>query len=429
MTVQPTIVSYAGDGTTTNFTFQFDYLNSDYVVARVNGADASFTFTGEKAISLAEAPAEGSVLVISRETDRERLVTFTDGSVLVEEDLNLADLQLLHIVQEAVDLAGTSLGLTDDGSLSAAGRRISSVGDPENDQDVVTRIWAETSMSSQLVQASALVDEATAQAVIAADEAAEALRQRTLSAERAADAADEAAEALNQRTLAAARAADASYAADSATASAIAAADEAEEALRQRTLAAERAADAETYRDETAVLAVQAAASQLRSTGVAAIAGGSGRISNNDPVDSVRFGEIRLPAGDYLIEWPVTVHLDPNFTGGNPALPNYGLTSTPRARGAISMSIVDVAGNALSTSGLGNFYQDNEHDYSFSIEMPGTQLVRENGLMAASVSLTTETVVSIRIVGVVSQADDDDRYIDYDLLGHPRITRLVDMTN
>jgi len=162
MTVQPTIVSYVGDGSTTNYTFQFDYLSSDYVAVRVDGSDVDFTFTGEKAISITEAPASGTTVVISRETERSRLVEFSDGSVLVEDDLNLADTQLLHIMQEAVDLTGYTLSVIGDGSLSASGRRISSVGDPTANQDAVTKLWAETAMSSQLAQAIAATDEVEA---------------------------------------------------------------------------------------------------------------------------------------------------------------------------------------------------------------------------------------------------------------------------
>jgi hypothetical protein len=154
MAVQPTIVSYPGDGVTKNFTFQFDYISQQYVKVRVDGDIVPFTFTSAKAISVSTAPLAGQTLVITRETDRERLVDFTDGSVLIEEDLDLSALQAIHIVQEALDLSGASLSLEADGSLGASFRRISGLGDPDNERDAVTRRWAETAMSSQLQQAS-----------------------------------------------------------------------------------------------------------------------------------------------------------------------------------------------------------------------------------------------------------------------------------
>jgi hypothetical protein len=184
MSVQPTIVSYAGDGSTKNFTFQFDYLNTDYVKVRVDGTDVPFSFTSTKAISVSTAPQAGETLVISRETDRERLVDFTDGSVLIEDDLDLSALQVLHIVQEALDLAGASLTLKADGSLGASFRRLSEVGDPVDDHDVVNKVWAETAMSSQLSQAitARTASEAARDASIAARDVSTAAKNTAVTA-------------------------------------------------------------------------------------------------------------------------------------------------------------------------------------------------------------------------------------------------------
>lgn len=143
MAVQPTIVTFAGDGSTTLFSFTFDYLSEAYVKVRLDGLDTPFTFLNEKTISITPAPSEGTILTISRETDRERLVDFADGSVLIEDDLDLANIQLLHIVQEAIDITGSTFLQLEDGSLSAAGRRISTLGSPTEDTDAVTRAWVE----------------------------------------------------------------------------------------------------------------------------------------------------------------------------------------------------------------------------------------------------------------------------------------------
>lgn len=186
-------------------------------------------------------------MVISRETERERLVEFVDGSVLIEDDLNLADVQLLHIVQEAIDLSVASLALRNDGSLGASFRRISEVSDPVDDNDAVNKGWAETSMSSQLTQA--IAERQAAETARAGAEAAESGAQ---SAEAGAVAAQGAAEAAQS-------------AAESAQTSAEAARDTAETyknyALSYRDAAGAHRNAAEGFRDEAEDFADAAAAS------------------------------------------------------------------------------------------------------------------------------------------------------------------------
>lgn len=168
MAVQPTIVSYPGDGSTTVFTFTFDYLKTDYVKVRVDGVDTAFSFNATKIVSIIPAPANGTTVVISRETDREALVDFVDGSILIEDDLDLANTQLLHIVQEAIDLSGTTLTLQSDGSLSAAGRRLGSLGTPVNDADAASKAWVEGFISGSVSASAASAAAAAASAVTAA---------------------------------------------------------------------------------------------------------------------------------------------------------------------------------------------------------------------------------------------------------------------
>jgi hypothetical protein len=168
MAIQPTIVSFLGDGATTLFAFPFDYISTDYVKVRVDGSDVSFSFTAAKSVQLSSAPANGTTIVISRETDRETLVDFVDGSVLLEDDLDLVNLQLLHIAQEAFDLASTNLTLTAGGALSASGRRLTAIGTPTSDADAVTKAWADAQMGASEAAAAASAATATTKASEAA---------------------------------------------------------------------------------------------------------------------------------------------------------------------------------------------------------------------------------------------------------------------
>lgn len=228
MAVPPTIVSFPGDGATTTFTFQFDYLNPSYVQALVDGVAAPFTFTSTKVIELSEAPAAGSTLVISRVTERERLVDFTDGSVLVEDDLDLANIQVLHIVQEAIDLSGTTLSLQSDGSLDAAGRRLSVVGEPQQANDAVTKSWAETAMASQLASAiTAAANALASQNAASASEAAAAVSETNAATSEANASDSEDAAEVSETNAAASEAIALAAAGDASASAAVAAASEA----------------------------------------------------------------------------------------------------------------------------------------------------------------------------------------------------------
>ena len=103
-------------------------------------ATKAFTWNGHGTIQLNTAPAANAVVGIVRETPRTRpLVDFTDGSNLTEIELDRACLQLLYIVQEAIDLASNSLQyIPEEGLYDAGGRPISNVGDPLDADDVLT---------------------------------------------------------------------------------------------------------------------------------------------------------------------------------------------------------------------------------------------------------------------------------------------------
>src|SRR5690554_6886018 len=138
-------VQYVGDGTTRNFSVPFDYLDQDHVVVRVNGESASFEWLDSNTIRLSEAPPSGIVIEVRRETSHEsRRVIFHDGSVLTEDDLNAAVIHTFYMAQEAVDLARNTLLLTPTGEISARGRRLTDLADPQDPQDAATKGYVDT---------------------------------------------------------------------------------------------------------------------------------------------------------------------------------------------------------------------------------------------------------------------------------------------
>lgn len=161
-------LSYAhssGDGSNRLFDVPCEYLSKAHVTVRVDGVLVSFSWIDTYRLQTTMAPPSGSVVEVRRVTPRvDRLVTFTDGSTLVQSDLNTSTLQSFFLAQEAFDQGAASMAVTEDGQFSALNRRITSLANPVNAQDAVTKLWAETAMSSQLVQATQKAVDAAASA-------------------------------------------------------------------------------------------------------------------------------------------------------------------------------------------------------------------------------------------------------------------------
>lgn len=105
-----------GNGSTASFTVPFPYLlqahvklyyglnftTGGYSSLLVDGPNYSWT-TGSTVL-ITPAPPVGTVLTIRRETPTEsRLVSWSDGSTLTAEELDISDLQNFYVVQEQKD--------------------------------------------------------------------------------------------------------------------------------------------------------------------------------------------------------------------------------------------------------------------------------------------------------------------------------------
>lgn len=110
----------------TNLTY-----GTDYVVAN-------------RQVTLSLAPTAGTLIVIQRKTSAERLVSWQDASVLKAEDMTIAQVQQLHILEEQEDWIRINSMVTDEDSRwNALNHRIINVGDPIDPQDVVTKNYVE----------------------------------------------------------------------------------------------------------------------------------------------------------------------------------------------------------------------------------------------------------------------------------------------
>ena len=93
---------FTGDGSTTNYSFTFEYIEQSDVKADIAGSTTTdFTFANATTLSFNTAPADGAEVRIYRDTDLDTLkATFFAGSAIKAEDLNNNFTQNNFAVQE-----------------------------------------------------------------------------------------------------------------------------------------------------------------------------------------------------------------------------------------------------------------------------------------------------------------------------------------
>lgn len=173
-----TVVTYPLDGANRDFVIPFEYLARKFVQVTLLGVDRKvltlnidYRFTQRTIITLTKnwGPTDGYQLVeIRRYTSAtERLVDFSDGSILRAYDLNTSQVQSLHIAEEGRDIATDTIGVNNDGNLDARGRKIVNVADGTGDFDAVNlrqqKQWAGSALN-QADRAQREADRSTQQA-------------------------------------------------------------------------------------------------------------------------------------------------------------------------------------------------------------------------------------------------------------------------
>lgn len=146
-----TSITYTADGSQTNFSIPFDYLRPSFVHVSVNDAEVSEGFTiSNRMVMFDSAPAKDAVVHIYRNTPTTRLVSWADASILKAIDMTIAEVQQLHILEEANDWSKTHSIVFDEERDVWQGRnyRVSNVSDPTEAQDVVTKNYLENTEDS-----------------------------------------------------------------------------------------------------------------------------------------------------------------------------------------------------------------------------------------------------------------------------------------
>ena len=100
-----TYVQYVGNGSTSNFSVSFPFLNRTHVKVKLNGvvmnSPLDYSWVTDSTIQLEFAPTSLETVELYRQTPYStNLVEFQNGANLTKEELNTAVRQLLYIFQE-----------------------------------------------------------------------------------------------------------------------------------------------------------------------------------------------------------------------------------------------------------------------------------------------------------------------------------------
>ena len=133
--------NYTGNGSETNYSFTFEYLDEADIKVSLNGANTTaYTLATATTISFNTAPANGVAIRIFRETDSETPVaTFYPGSAIRAQDLNDNQSQVLYVAQETLAaVVNAQAGEIADGSIGTSKLAVGAVTNDRIQDDAVT---------------------------------------------------------------------------------------------------------------------------------------------------------------------------------------------------------------------------------------------------------------------------------------------------
>ena len=122
LNVEVPVISYKGDGVKVLYTFDFSLTEEEDVYVRINNVLVTefseytvqnVTTTGGE-ILFAEAPADGTIIVISRDTDKSQQVDYIQYAAFPAETHEAELDKIVRILQELIN--GTFIGYDEDGN-------------------------------------------------------------------------------------------------------------------------------------------------------------------------------------------------------------------------------------------------------------------------------------------------------------------------
>jgi len=183
---------YPGDGSTTNFVFDFGYLSRTHIHVFVDGVEVPFSFLSDFSVQVTPAPAAGTIVEVRRMTLLDNpAVDWNDGSTLTEADMDLDTIFNLYANQEARDYAEASVQLDSEGIWDGRGRTTRNFADPIGPDSLVTKKYFDDvytpELDGKVAAAAAYAAASQASAVASASSALDSAN----SAEDSAESLDE----------------------------------------------------------------------------------------------------------------------------------------------------------------------------------------------------------------------------------------------
>jgi hypothetical protein len=209
--------TYTGNGTLTNYSFTFPYLEETDIKVTLNSVvTTAYTLANATTISFNTAPANGVAIRIYRDTAVDNLQsTFFAGSAIRAQDLNDNFLQSNYTVQEIKDRFLDRTGGTMSGELDMGTNKIVNLGTPTASTDASTKAYVDSTIGTAGGYAAAAA--ASASAAAASETAAETAETNAETAEtNAAASASAAATSASNAATSATAASNAQTAAETA---------------------------------------------------------------------------------------------------------------------------------------------------------------------------------------------------------------------
>ena len=157
--------TYTGNGSTTNYSFTFPYLEESDVKVSLDGvtqATTEYSFANATTIAFNTAPASSVAIRIFRVTDTDTAkATFFAGSAVRAQDLNDNATQLLYATQETVNRRVDSTGGSMTGDLDMNQNKVIDLATPTANNDASTKAYVDSTIGTAGGYASAAATSAS----------------------------------------------------------------------------------------------------------------------------------------------------------------------------------------------------------------------------------------------------------------------------
>src|SRR5210317_100879 len=144
--------TYTGNGSLTEYSFTFPYLEESDVKVSLDAVDqatSEYSFANATTISFNTAPANGVAIRIYRVTDTDSAqATFFAGSAIRAQDLNDNALQLLYATQETVNRRVDSTGGSMTGDLDMNQNKVIDLATPTASTDASTKGYVDSTIGT-----------------------------------------------------------------------------------------------------------------------------------------------------------------------------------------------------------------------------------------------------------------------------------------